>query len=214
MARAGPRVTVRVKAFVSKPILRCFLADLSLQQPKYIHAEARSTGPWAAVRHAVAKAYTKMPDSIPTMLVINDDLMVSLLDWGPSVTDIGLYAPRSTGHTTGYLAEDGPFADARCERLGAIGVFNVRLLTTGIEYRLRLFENPHALASVRVPPSFANGYPRYNGASPPASTGEKPWFDAVLKDREWLEDPAGKARREAGRPGGREDHRRTQSTAI
>ncbi len=29
MARAGPRVTVRVKAFVSKPILRCFLADLS-----------------------------------------------------------------------------------------------------------------------------------------------------------------------------------------
>ncbi len=32
MARAGPRVTVRVKAFVSKPILRCFLADLSAKE--------------------------------------------------------------------------------------------------------------------------------------------------------------------------------------
>ena len=115
-----------------------------------------------------------MPDSIPTLVVINDDLLVSLLDWSPTVTDIGLYAPKSSGHTSGYLAEGGPFADARCERLGAVGVLNVRLPATGIEYRFRLFENHHALAAVRVPPSFAEGYPRYTGATPPESTEEKP----------------------------------------
>ena len=60
-----------------------------LQKPKYIHAEARSTAPWASVRHAVKKAYPKMPTNMPTMLVINDDLMVALLDWS-EVVDIAL----------------------------------------------------------------------------------------------------------------------------
>lgn len=172
-----------------------------LQQPKYIHAEARSTAPWASVRHAVKKAYPKMPDTMPTLLVINDDLVVSLLDWSPSVTDIGLYAPKSQGQTSGYLAEDGPFADARCERLGAVGVFDVRLVPTGFEYRFLLFENPHALARVKVPPHVAEAYPRYNGApAPPARIDEgKPWFLDVLRDPEWLEDRAGKFRREAQR---------------
>src|SRR5712692_9868490 len=32
-----------------------------LQQPKYISDDARATAPWAAVRHAVKKAYPKMP---------------------------------------------------------------------------------------------------------------------------------------------------------
>jgi hypothetical protein len=122
-----------------------------LQLPKYIHAEARSTGPWASVRHAVKKAYPKMPDTMPTLLVINDDLMVSLLDWGHNVTEIGLYTPRSAGHDSGYLAEDGPFADSRCERLGAVGILNVRLLPTGIDYRFALYENAHSLPAVVAP---------------------------------------------------------------
>ena len=88
-------------------------------QVKHVDMDGRSTAPWAAVRHAVAKAYPKMPDSMATLLVINDDLITPLTDWGKWVTKIALYTPRSPGHTTGYLAEDGPFVDNRYERLGA-----------------------------------------------------------------------------------------------
>lgn len=121
-----------------------------LQQPKYIDADGRATAPWAAVRHAVTKAYPKLPGTMPTILVVNDDLMVSLVNLR-AMTEIGLYKARNPGHDTGYLAEDGPFVDARCERLGGVGIFNVRLSAAGVEYRFALFENPHALPAVAVP---------------------------------------------------------------
>lgn len=146
-------------------------ASPRLQQPKYVDAEGRATAPWAAVRHAVKKAYPKLPGTMPTLLVINDDLIVSLLNWNKGVTEIGLYTAKSPGHDSGYLAEDGPFVDKRCERLGGVGIFNVRLLSTGIEYRFALFENPHALPAVAVPPAVANGYPRYTGA--PTAPGDR-----------------------------------------
>jgi hypothetical protein len=43
-----------------------------LQQPKYIHAEFRSMAPWMTVREAAKKAYHKMPNMMPTLLVIHD----------------------------------------------------------------------------------------------------------------------------------------------
>jgi hypothetical protein len=173
-------------------------ASSRLQQPKYISDEARATAPWASVRHAVKKAYPKMPDSMPTLLVINDDLVVPLLDWGNHVTEMGLYTRKSPCQDSGYLAEDGPFADNRCERLGGVGVFNVRLLAEGVEYRFALFENPHALPAVVLPPNVADGYPKYTGASPsPALVGGKPWFARVLEDEEWRGDPSGKAQEKA-----------------
>lgn len=168
-----------------------------LQQPKYIHAEARSTGPWASVRHAVKKAYPKMPDTMSTLLVINDDLMVPLLDWNHVVTEIGLYTPRSPGHSTGYLAEDGPFVDARCARLGAVGVFKADLPGAAVRYRFAIFENPHALPAVAVPPDVARGWPRFKGTSPSKPDAEV-WFKKdVLENEEWMRDPTSKARRVA-----------------
>jgi hypothetical protein len=179
-----------------------------LQQPKYISGDARATAPWASVRHAVGKAYPKMPDTMPTLLVINDDLMVSLLDWSQGVSEVGLYTPKSPGHTTGYLAEDGPFVDRRCERLGGVGVFNVRLRST-VEYRFGLFENPHALPAVTVPRKVAEPFPPYAGGLPaPAMGGGEPWFGKVLRDEEWLRDPTAKAREEAMRVIGEFERRR------
>jgi hypothetical protein len=133
-----------------------------LQQPKYIDLEGGATAPWASVRHAVTKAYPKMPETLPTMVVINDDLKGALPDWGDRISDLALYTPKSKGHTTGYLAEDGPFVDNRCERLGAVGIFKADLPEEGIRYRFVLFENPHALAKVVVPREVARGYPRYS----------------------------------------------------
>jgi hypothetical protein len=79
------------------------------------------------------------------------------------------------------------------------GVFNVCLGSTGIEYRFALFENPHALCAVAVPPEIAKGYPRYNSSSvEPARVGGKPWFVTdVLEDEEWLRDQDKKVREEA-----------------
>lgn len=172
-----------------------------LQQPKYISGDdARATAPWASVRHAVKKAYPKLPDTMPTLLVINDDLMVPLLSWGKGITEMGLYTPKSPRQGSGYLAEDGPFVDGRYERLGGVGVFNVCLGSTGIEYRFALFENPHALRAVALPPEIAKGCPRYDSASvEPARVGGKPWFADVLEDEDWFRNPDKKARDEANK---------------
>jgi hypothetical protein len=92
----------------------------------------------------------------------------------------------------------GPFVDSRCERLGGVGVFNVRLLSTGIEYRFALFENPYPVPAALLPRNFADAYPRHTGANPaPAAVGGKPWFTEVLTDDEWLGDPSKKAFEEA-----------------
>ena len=64
-------------------------------------------------------------------------------------------------------------------------MFNVRLLSKAIEYRFALFENPHALPAVAVPPKVADGYPRYNRApAAPATVGGKPWLADIPKDPE------------------------------
>jgi hypothetical protein len=88
-----------------------------LQRSKYI-----SEGRWtdgAALRHAITKAYPKMPDTMPTLLVVNDDLVVSLLDWSKAaVVDPALYAAKRPRHTSGPFAEDAPFAGREYERLG------------------------------------------------------------------------------------------------
>lgn len=139
-----------------------------LRRPKYLHNEVLSTAPWSSVRHAVKKAYPKLPDSMPTLLVVCDDLRVPLNKWLINV-DIALYCPRGAGtHPPDtYLAEDGCFVDARHERLGAVGILNVELpLGRGIQYRFSLFDNPRALPAVAIPPGAFVGHPRFDGSTP------------------------------------------------
>ena len=162
---SGTRIFVEVK---SPGWEAEFVADEGrgsprLLQPKYIDAEARATGPWASIRHAVRKAYPKLPSTIPTLLVVNDDLMVSLSDWGNHVGDIALYASRHPGYSQGYLAENGPFANRDFERLGGVGVFTVDLPSGGMRYRFELFENRFALPAVAIPKTFLPQYARHAG---------------------------------------------------
>jgi hypothetical protein len=49
--------------------------------------------------HAVKKAHPKLPDTTATLLIINDDLQVSLLDWHTtSIMERALYASRMRRH--------------------------------------------------------------------------------------------------------------------
>jgi hypothetical protein len=130
-----------------------------LKMPKYVGIETRPTNPWVSVDYAVEKAYRKMPGDKPSLLVIKDDLFVSLADWAAITRDIGLYAPKS-----GLNADGGVFVDRRYERLGGVGVLKVGVGTPfrGVRYDFSLFENPHALPPVALPPEICGGYPRYN----------------------------------------------------
>ncbi len=149
-----------------------------LQMPKYVGIEARATNPWASLEYAVMKAYPKMPDDMPTLLVINDDLFMSLADWAAITQDIGLYTPKSRLNPGG-----GAFADNRYERLGGIGVLKVNVDTPfrGVRHAFALFENPHALPTVALPPKVTEGYPRHNRAPASSLPGGELWFADLLK---------------------------------
>jgi hypothetical protein len=127
-----------------------------LNQPKYVHGETRSYNHTQCVRDTVAKAYPKMLDTAPTLLVINDDLVPSLTDsldmvkhalFGKRLIDpqhpAAQYQPR-------WWQDDGCFLDHRYERLGAVGVFSC-VPEDPYRYSFKLFQNPHALRTVRVP---------------------------------------------------------------
>jgi len=133
-----------------------------LRQPKYLKGESGRTDPGTAVRQAVAKAYPKLQDSMPTLLIIADDLMVPLNAW-PDATQDALYCPQADGYTEGCLAEDGCFAGKQYERLGAVGTLNVLLKDTTFLYRFALFRNPNCLGSVALPQELFADYPAYEG---------------------------------------------------
>jgi len=76
-------------------------------------------------------------------------------------------------------------------------LFKADLQEAEVRYRFAIFENPHALPAVAVPPDVAPGCPRFNGASP-SKPGAELWFKkAVLESEEWMQDPTEKARRVA-----------------
>ena len=136
-----------------------------LSQPKHIHAQGGWTAPWRSIRDAVKKAYPKMPDSMPTLLVIQDDLMVPLHSW-LSTVDIALYCPRGRGKhdpASSYLAENGCFVGSDFERLGAVGILNIEYHFDGTRYRFTLFANPHCFDAVSVPRTIFLGNQRTDG---------------------------------------------------
>jgi hypothetical protein len=42
-------------------------------------------------------------------------------------------------------------------------VLNVDLPAEDVRYRFALYDNPHAMSAVAIPPEIALGYPRYDG---------------------------------------------------
>lgn len=132
-----------------------------LQQPKYINGEAKAVDACTPVRRAVAKTYPKLPDTMPTLLIIADDLKPGLND-SLILVKYALYSPRVEGGA-GYQAEDGCFVGKRYERLGAVGILNVEVTAEGTVFRFALFRNPNALPAVALPRSAFDKYPSCDG---------------------------------------------------
>jgi len=117
------------------------------QLPKYLQAEVRSVGPWERIRFAVDKAYGKYLNNTPNLLVIADDLFVSLQHGTGLPVGTALYDPRDGGYFTNALREN----------LGGVGVFWVAHseLESKVLYRMKLFLNPHALPAAAIPEELA-----------------------------------------------------------
>lgn len=120
------------------------------KMPKHLHAEARSIGPWERIRFAVDKAYGKYLDNTPNLLVIADDLFVSLRYGTGLNVGTALYDRRGGGY----------FTNASRKNLGGVGVFWVTHseLKSTVLYTMKLFLNPHALPAVAIPEDLARAF--------------------------------------------------------
>jgi hypothetical protein len=118
------------------------------EQPKHLHCEVRSIAPWERIRFAVDKAYGKYLDSTSNLLVIADDLFVSLQHGTKLNVGRALYDERDGGYFTNGLREN----------LGGVGVFWAEQDGSKIQYTMKLFINPHALPAVAIPEELARAF--------------------------------------------------------
>ena len=110
-------------------------------QPKHLYCEARAVGPWERVQFEVQKAYKKFKHDTPNLLVIADDLFVSL-EYGTDLQmGMALYEKRN----------NGCFADSKYENLGAVGAFWPVGDGREVWYEMKLYINANALKSSAIP---------------------------------------------------------------
>jgi hypothetical protein len=114
-----------------------------LEQPKYVDLDGRAVAPWLKIRYAVDKAYKKFRADMSNLLVIADDLFVSL----GHVTE--LHAGQALYSRS--RAQPGYFTDARYDRLGGVGFFWLNVHEQNVSYQMRLFLNPHARSATALP---------------------------------------------------------------
>ena len=131
------------------------------KQPKYRQGEGGAFGNWEALHKCIAspKTYPKFPATQPTLLVVADDLKVSLTDsiWH---IEIALYADHK-----GY-GEMGYFTSPQFENLGGVAIFGASsdfFNNRGIEYEFQIFENPFTLPSAKLPQSLLRFKTRATG---------------------------------------------------
>jgi hypothetical protein len=111
------------------------------RRPKYLHAEARAIAPWERIQFAVKKAYKKFSSDRPNLLVIADDLFVSLQHGTELHVGQALYG----------TLDGGCFTNSTYENIGGVGIFWVEQNDREIWYEMRLFINPYALRSTSLP---------------------------------------------------------------
>ena len=148
-----PSVFVEVKSRgweseLSGPQLEAGLARLSKFE---VCKGARAVGNWKAVHECISsdKTYPKFLPTRPNLLVMADDLRISLHDTLFQV-EAALFGEKR------FYGEDGYFNTNRFENVGGLGVFNYHsnAPSRGIEYEFIVYPNPNALAATQLPSSW------------------------------------------------------------
>jgi hypothetical protein len=122
-------------------------------KPKYIDMECRRLPPRSeSIQFAIRKAYGKFRHDVSNLLVVADDLFVSLEHETDFEAEEALYSDWPTN--------PGYFSDRRYEKLGGVGLFWVNRGSIWesehkrgrLNYQMRLYLNPNALSSTALPP--------------------------------------------------------------
>ena len=120
------------------------------KREKYINGEARAYAPWERIRFTIQKAYPKFSPTQPNLLVIADDFFVSL-EHSTFPMQIALFEKSRA-----YRDEQGYFVTNSFEKLGGVGTFWLKPSGVKVNYGFRLFTNPRALQSTRLPQTFCD----------------------------------------------------------
>jgi len=118
------------------------------KEPKYQQGEGGAFGNWEPLQKCIAspRTYPKFAPTQPNLLIIADDLKISLQDSLVHV-DIALYADHDRYGQKEY------FTSSQYQNLGALGIFRALATSDGIAYDFKLFDNPFALPAVKLPAS-------------------------------------------------------------
>ncbi len=118
--------------------------------PKYIGLEGGAVGNWQVVHRCISssKTYPKFTNNQSNLLIISDDLKLSLFDSLFQVEG-ALYAPKA------QYGVDGFFTTNQYENIGGLGIFYAVSTGSrdGLEYKFIVYENPCALPANKLPPS-------------------------------------------------------------
>lgn len=146
-----------------------------LRQPKDLYCEARSVAPWQSIQFAVHKAYEKFAPSTPNLLIIADDLFLSLAHSTNIHAGMALYEKHN----------NGCFTDEKYANLGGVGIFWIENDGRRIGYEMKLFLNPYALTSTGLPADIRLGFHGKSGPLVASTENPGPAVDTPLQ--RWLE---------------------------
>jgi hypothetical protein len=127
-------------------------------QPKYLNAEGRWFDNSEHIRFAIDKAYKKFSPIQANLLVIADDLSVSLRHGTSIFVEQALYDTRRNG----YFTRDA------YRNLGGVGVFWTDVESDAVAYQLQVFVNNNALAATKLQQEFVE---RFAGQVPAVELG-------------------------------------------
>jgi hypothetical protein len=127
---------------------------------KYEVWKGGAIGNWKAVHECIKaeNCYPKFRNDSPNLLVMADDLRVSL-------TDSAFHVGAALFGEARFYQEDGYFTTDRFENIGELGIFNCfsDALSRGMEYEFTIYENPKALPATRLPESLLKYGQKFTG---------------------------------------------------
>ena len=112
-----------------------------IDQGKYLYCDGRAIAPWERIQFAIGKAYKKFLSSSPNLLVIVDDLFVSLEHGTEIHANMALYSSHN----------NACFTHSNFQNLGGVSFFWVKNNGREVWYEMKMFLNPHALPGTALP---------------------------------------------------------------